>query len=167
VVNLLLDKGADIEIANADGVTPIISAAENGHADVMRLLIERGANINARTLSDSTALIKASAANQIEVVDTLLRFGADVTALDKWGQSAFDVAAEKGHAAVVSMLKLVVVVYGDPQMIIIQQQSLTAAGVMTLQQPAVVQPIHLQDASMQGAVPSENWYQEPIIQVRQ
>jgi ankyrin repeat protein len=44
---LLLDAGAAIEQADANGVTPLLAAIGNNHPDVARLLIERGANVNA------------------------------------------------------------------------------------------------------------------------
>src|SRR6185436_20122529 len=40
---LLLDAGATIEQADANGVTPLIAALANNHPEVARLLIERGA----------------------------------------------------------------------------------------------------------------------------
>jgi len=44
---LLLDAGATIEQADANGVTPLLAAIGNNHPDVARLLIDRGANVNA------------------------------------------------------------------------------------------------------------------------
>jgi ankyrin repeat protein len=43
---LLLDAGAAIEHADANGITPLLAAIGNNHPAVARLLIERGANVN-------------------------------------------------------------------------------------------------------------------------
>ena len=39
VVKVLLDNGADISVTNADGRTPLESAASNGHLEVVKLLL--------------------------------------------------------------------------------------------------------------------------------
>jgi ankyrin repeat protein len=42
VVNLLLEKGANVESKDADdGLTPLSSAAEYGHEAVVKLLLEK------------------------------------------------------------------------------------------------------------------------------
>ena len=43
---LLLDAGASIEQADANGVTPLLAAIGNNHPDVARMLVDRGANVN-------------------------------------------------------------------------------------------------------------------------
>lgn len=37
VVDVLIEKGADITIADNDGWTPVNSASANGHAEVVKL----------------------------------------------------------------------------------------------------------------------------------
>ncbi len=49
MVKAFLDKGANIEVKNDAGATPLIFASVKGHPDVVKLLLERGANVNART----------------------------------------------------------------------------------------------------------------------
>ena len=48
VVKLLLDKGADISVAHADGWTPLNAAATRGHLEVVKLLLDKGADYNAK-----------------------------------------------------------------------------------------------------------------------
>ncbi len=45
-VKALLEKGANIDLADPEGVTPLISAVFNAHFDVAKYLIEKGANVN-------------------------------------------------------------------------------------------------------------------------
>lgn len=47
VVNRLIQKGADIDLADSDGITSIMCTAFGGHEKVVRLLIDEGANITA------------------------------------------------------------------------------------------------------------------------
>ena len=46
VVKLLLDKGADINQVNSDGITPLSISCLSGHLATSELLISSGADIN-------------------------------------------------------------------------------------------------------------------------
>ena len=43
-MQLLFDKGADIESKDKDGRTPLSYAAERGHEAVVKLLLDKGTN---------------------------------------------------------------------------------------------------------------------------
>jgi ankyrin repeat protein len=59
IVAMLLDAGAPIEQADADGVTPLLMAVLNGAFESAHLLVERGANINAMDWYGQTPLFSA------------------------------------------------------------------------------------------------------------
>ncbi|KAK5955072.1 hypothetical protein OHC33_003751 [Knufia fluminis] len=44
VVEFLLSKGAEVNVKNIDGDSPLIDAVENGHVPVIKLLLRNGAN---------------------------------------------------------------------------------------------------------------------------
>jgi len=44
VVEFLLSKGAEVNVKNIDGDSPLIDAVENGHLPVIKLLLQNGAN---------------------------------------------------------------------------------------------------------------------------
>ena len=46
MIDLLLDGGASIKMANSDGSSPLHNAAESGHDAVVAILIKRGADVN-------------------------------------------------------------------------------------------------------------------------
>jgi ankyrin repeat protein len=48
VVKLLLAKGASVDQATTDEykMTPLYSASDNSHSEVVKLLLDQGANIN-------------------------------------------------------------------------------------------------------------------------
>ncbi|MGD2072771.1 MAG: ankyrin repeat domain-containing protein, partial [Candidatus Thorarchaeota archaeon] len=56
-----LEAGAQIEIVDNRGMTPIIWAALRGHLDVVKLLLEKGANINSTNWAGWTPLMQACA----------------------------------------------------------------------------------------------------------
>jgi hypothetical protein len=83
----LIEAGADVNIADDFGNTPLISAAFVQNAGVVERLLRSGADPNARTLRGATALHAAACTNNLQVIHMLLDAGADVTAVDESGQT--------------------------------------------------------------------------------
>ncbi|KAF1970588.1 ankyrin, partial [Bimuria novae-zelandiae CBS 107.79] len=48
VVELLLNKGADLETKDKNGQTPFLRAAEGGHKAVVELLLDKGADLETK-----------------------------------------------------------------------------------------------------------------------
>ncbi len=67
MVKLLLDQGADISVADADGWTPLNAAASSGHLEVVKLLLDQGADISVATSAGSTPLDSAAYSGHLEV----------------------------------------------------------------------------------------------------
>ena len=57
-VRVLLDRGAEVNAANALGATALMWGT--GDAAKVRLLLERGASVNAKTKDGVTALVTAA-----------------------------------------------------------------------------------------------------------
>jgi ankyrin repeat protein len=70
-VQLLLDRGADVDARDFLGATPLGWAALRGHKNVAALLLARGALVNARALSGKTPLHLAATAGKKELVSLL------------------------------------------------------------------------------------------------
>lgn len=75
MVNLLLDRGADIK-ANNVLVMPLHQAACGGHVETVAILLARGADINGRDSNGRTALDVAKHAHKWAVIDLLRAKGA-------------------------------------------------------------------------------------------
>jgi hypothetical protein len=89
---------------NVPGQGPaIISAAFNGHTNVIAFLLDHGASINKRDKYGWTALVAAAASGHIETVRYLLSRGANINATGEDG-SALRQAREKGHLALAELL---------------------------------------------------------------
>jgi ankyrin repeat protein len=58
-VRVLLEKGADINATDPDGISAAVTAIINGHYDVAALLVEKGINVNLADATGRTALYAA------------------------------------------------------------------------------------------------------------
>lgn len=77
MVSLLLEKGADPNLASVDGMTPLHYAARKGRTDIMELLLANGAEIDSVNLDGRTPLHEAARYHQESAVLLLLKKGAD------------------------------------------------------------------------------------------
>jgi ankyrin repeat protein len=71
IVELLLDAGADPDIAQQSGITPLHSAAHKGNADICEILIKNGAGIMIRSDDGRTAIDFATEMGHDKVVNIL------------------------------------------------------------------------------------------------
>lgn len=97
IVELLINKNADVNIPGPDGQTPLMFAVR--HIDVLNYLLASGAELEAEDEYGNTALIHASHYNQSQSVSTLLMHGASMTKPNFIGDNAYDIAFKKGSRA--------------------------------------------------------------------
>jgi ankyrin repeat protein len=76
VARRLIAAGADVNARNRGASTPLIEAAKNGAAGVIRLLAEHGADLEARDNDQRTALDWAIQSEQTEAARALREAGA-------------------------------------------------------------------------------------------
>lgn len=89
-IKFLLQNGANPNIANKNGVTPIMIAAAKGNLDGVDALLNRGARIDDQDGLGETPLISAIHRRDVEMVKLLLAKGADPERNDNSGRSARD-----------------------------------------------------------------------------
>jgi hypothetical protein len=104
-IKKLLEEGADPNIRDGDGNTPLHFAASKGCAEVARLLLRHGADPNAQDKNGETPLHVAAYWGRVDVVRLLLEHGADPTVKNKDGDTPLDIARARGHREVVSLIE--------------------------------------------------------------
>jgi hypothetical protein len=87
IVQLLLERGAEIDAPNKYGQTALYQAAIVGLHDMVQLLLEKGAEVDAPNKYGETALHRAAFYGYDDIVRLLLGYGADCTDIDeRWRQ---------------------------------------------------------------------------------
>lgn len=104
VAALLRDAAADVDVRNAEGVTPLGIACAAGNWRLARFLLERGAK--AELDGATPALLPASGAEEDDAagVQLLLKHKARVDARDAQGRSALHEAARAGNVDILAVL---------------------------------------------------------------
>ena len=105
-VKTLLKQGADIGVAQGDGMTALHWAAERGDTELAQLLIYAGANVSAVTrIGLYTPLHLAAKSGNAAVAKAIIDAGADVNAkANPSGATPMHLAASAGSDAVINLL---------------------------------------------------------------
>lgn len=103
----LLQKGANPNLADKKGTTPLMLATQLGYVDGIDTLTRRKAQVDQTNRAGETALILAVQLRNAEAVRALLKAGANPDKKDsRAGYSARDYAKQDGRAgAIVSIIE--------------------------------------------------------------
>lgn len=99
LVDLLLARGADPQLAAHSGATPMSAAVSMRHGDIVDRLIVAGASLEQRLPGELTVLMVACALGLPDLAARLLAAGADVRSVDAQGRTALHCAAMFGFTA--------------------------------------------------------------------
>ena len=102
VAEALVQSGAPVNARTFWGATPLHCAATN--TACCALLLAAGADVNAAEMNGYTPLHRAAYFGAVDCALQLLAAGADVGAKNRWGQTPADVAVQRGHVAMPSLL---------------------------------------------------------------
>jgi ankyrin repeat protein len=96
----LADMGANPNIADSKGVTPLARASQIGFIDGIQRLIAAGAQVDIPSSTGETPLIAAVHRRDTAMMRVLLQAGADPDRADNSGRSARDYAGFEGPGSV-------------------------------------------------------------------
>jgi ankyrin repeat protein len=105
---VLIRAGANVNVRNNYGVSPLAIAAKHANPNILGQLMKAGADPNDKINyinADETPVMHAARAGNVDAVRMLLLAGAQVNARESWnGQSPLQWAAAEGRGAVVEAL---------------------------------------------------------------
>jgi hypothetical protein len=104
IVQLLLEKGVDVNAQGGYYGNALQAASVGGHKEIVQQLLDKGADVNAQGGLYGNALYAASWGGHQEIVQQLLDKGADVNAQGGQYGNALQAASQGGHKEIVQQL---------------------------------------------------------------
>ena len=99
-----LEPGADPNVRDVRGRTPLMDAVAAGELGAVRVLLRARADVNAQTPAGGTALLEAAANGRLEAASLLVAAGADLNHVRRGWGSAVETAERTGHNDIAAML---------------------------------------------------------------
>ena len=104
VVQLLLDKGANINDRDGVGDSALIYAIKNDRSEIIKFLIAQGIDVNLRGI-EGTALFYAVNSDNLELVEMLVKHNADLNLPHPSGKTALAQAKSRGFSDIAELLE--------------------------------------------------------------
>lgn len=104
LINLLLNRGADVNAITKDGFTALVHAIDNKHVETAHLLLQRGADPDLIEAGCSPALPTAAGYGFVNLVKAILERGANINAVDDVGHKALCNAVANNQSEVLVLL---------------------------------------------------------------
>ncbi|MHC4604941.1 MAG: ankyrin repeat domain-containing protein [Planctomycetota bacterium] len=105
IIRSLIAKGAQINLKDQHGETPLHHAAEHGSTRIAEFLIANGADVNAKNSKGETALHCATFWGYRQIIELLIAHGADINAKTNEGQTAMDIATQQDYPGLSTLLR--------------------------------------------------------------
>ncbi|XP_078450251.1 protein phosphatase 1 regulatory subunit 12A-like isoform X3 [Lampetra planeri] len=91
----LIERGADINYANVDGLSALHQACIDENFDMVKFLVERDANINQADNEGWTPLHAAASCGYIDIAKYLIAHGANVAAVNSESELPLDITEDE------------------------------------------------------------------------
>lgn len=100
----LLKEGADPNVTNCVGRSPLMFAAALGDDDICRLLLDNGARVSHKDSQGRSPLFYTALYRSVKICSLLLDKGAEVNSEDDYEETALVAAAESGDGEICKLL---------------------------------------------------------------
>ena len=100
----LVEKGADINVCDAQKNSVLNTACWKGYLDIVKLLVKNGACLNAQNDHESSPLFTAAYKGHFDIVSVLVDAHCDLDLQNVHGQSPLHAAVKKEHTQCVLRL---------------------------------------------------------------
>ncbi|KAH8648426.1 ankyrin repeat-containing domain protein [Xylariales sp. PMI_506] len=87
IVELLLDKGAVLDVVNYCGLTPLHWAVSTGHTAIVKLLVYSGADLEVTDIYGFTSSNLAMVNDYHDIIKLLVDEGADLDVIEEDGET--------------------------------------------------------------------------------
>lgn len=104
-MEFLIAKGANVNLRDNRGVTPLVMAVNLNFIEGVELLISRGARVDETNNAGETPLITAVHNRNVPLMKVLLKAGADPDRADNSGRSARDYARLEANATLLNVIE--------------------------------------------------------------
>jgi ankyrin repeat protein len=104
IVEILLNKGADLDAWDGAGRTALMIASGEGHVEIVKTLLKHNASVNAQDADGLTALMWAACWGKAEAVKILVDAPTQLDITDRLGNTALDWASRAGHESLCEIL---------------------------------------------------------------
>lgn len=94
----------DLNVADRDGMTPTLLAAESGHVEALQMCIKRGGDADRCDIWGRSALHLAAGNGYLVCVGFLTNVGANIWAMDNERRTPLELASLKGQVECVQLL---------------------------------------------------------------
>lgn len=106
VVQLLIEKGAKLDLKDDHGNTALMEAVREGHIEIAKLLISHKTNINAQNHHGSTPIMWAAYYHHANIAQLLIDNHADINIKNNDKKTALMIAKEREYQDIVNIFSV-------------------------------------------------------------
>ena len=103
-VSYIITRGADVDVKDKEGLTPLTTAVMNNRIDIIKILLDGQANVDRSDDNGASALWHACSQGHEEIALELLDKGANIDSKDKDGRTPLMMAAKGGFLNLTKIL---------------------------------------------------------------